>query len=972
MTFHQQSYQYFLQEAQELLQEIEQELLSLRESYNINKVYNLMRATHTLKGAAASISLEAIASIAHSLEDIFRAICKPNLVISPEVEALLFESYECLDLSLNAEFTGSLFNEAEILDRIAEIFAQLQEQMGDSFNPDSDLPNSEELGFDLTKSIFEIGVTQRLDELATAIASANSEQISSLLKTQAEVFFGLGESLNLPGFQAIAKAVLTALNNYPSQAVTIARIALANFQESRTSVLNGDRTQGGEPTLALQQLTTPRTRVTKTILNSYNIPDPTFLTSEQGTPVSHSTPPFSSTVRVNVEHLEQLNYFIGEMLTNQNRQFLQNEQLWSAIRVLFSRLEKHQQQLNELTGELGAPSGDKGQWGLGTRNWGLETGELGAPSGDKGQWGLGTGDKRDKVEEQIINPQSPIPNRQSPIANPQSLLEDTVQLIEASEAVEMFARQSQESLEKQRRLLTGTRDSLMEARMLPLGNLFERFPRILQKLEIVHKKQIELEFQGSETLVDKAVVERLYDPLLHLVRNAFDHGIESPSIRQKWGKPEKGAIEIRAYHQGRYLIVEVQDDGQGLDFEKIRIKAIEERLISSQYAIQLSHEQLIDLLFEPGFSTASNVNDLSGRGMGLDVVRTHLRAIQGTVSVYSEPHRGTMFRLQIPLSLTIDKLLVCQAGEKIYALFANAIEEIIIPKREQVRCWDGGKVLRWHKGDKETLIPIYQLATALNYSSLVTQFAISGSKHSLVEKSETMLPIILIRCQERLLGLEVERLFGDFELAIRPLGSAIAPPSYVYGGSILADGRLTLVLDGTALINHLSEQQNRDRATNFVSSVPLIPNLKHQQLPFQARAALAEATNFEEKPCKTILLVDDSITVRQTLALTLQKAGYHVVQAKDGYEAIEQIRYHSDIQLVFCDIEMPRMNGFEFLKNRQKDPTVSEIPVVMLTSRSSDKHRMLAFKLGANAYITKPYLEHMLLTTVNDVLEKKN
>ncbi|KYC35825.1 hybrid sensor histidine kinase/response regulator [Scytonema hofmannii PCC 7110] len=950
MTFHEQSYQYFLQEAQELLQEIEQELFGLRESYDINKVYNLMRATHTLKGAAASISLETIATVAHSLEDIFRAICKPNLLIEPEVEALLFESYECLYLSLNAEFTGRSLNEAEILDQIAAIFAQLQEQMGDSFRLEADLPNSEELGFDLTKSIFEIGVTQRLDELAAVIASVNSEEISSLLRTQAEVFFGLGESLNLPGFQAISKAVLTALENYPSQAVTIARIALVNFQEARTSVLNGDRTQGGQPSRALQQLGALRTYATETILDSCNKPAPNFLKSEQATPVSHSPPPFSSTVRVNVEHLEQLNYFIGELLTNQNRQSLQNEQLWNAIRVLFSRLEKHQQQLNELQDCL------IGDWGL--ERW---------KDGEMGRWG--DGEMGRTLPPHPLTPQSKIQNPKSKI---QSLLEDTVQLIEASEEVEMYARQSQETLEKQRRLLTDTRDSLMEARMLPLGNLFERFPRILQKLEIVHKKQITLEFQGSDTLVDKAVVERLYDPLLHLVRNAFDHGIETPSTRQKWGKPEKGVIEIRAYHQGRYLIVEVQDDGQGLDFEKIRTKAVKERLVSPQYASQLTHEQLIDLLFEPGFSTASTVNDLSGRGMGLDVVRTHLRAIQGTVSVYSEPHQGTMFRLQIPLSLTIDKLLVCQAGEKIYGLFANAIEEIVIPTVEQVRCWDSGKALRWCKGNTETLIPIYQLATALNYSSSVTQFPVSRLKRSFIEKGHKIMPLILLRCQDRLLGLEVDQLFGDLELAIRPLGSAIAPPPYVYGGSILADGQLTLVLDGTALINHLSEQQTHESANNFTSSVPLIPNLKHQQLPIQTRAALAAAPNFEEKPCKTILLVDDSITVRQTLALTLQKAGYQVIQAKDGYEAIEQIRYHADIQLIFCDIEMPRMNGFEFLKNRQQDPSLSDIPVVMLTSRSSDKHRMLAFKLGANAYITKPYLEHMLLTTVTDVLEKKN
>ncbi|GAB1541067.1 hypothetical protein NUACC21_37370 [Scytonema sp. NUACC21] len=982
-SFYEQTYQYFLQEAQELLQEIEQELLGLREGYDINKAYNLMRATHTLKGAAASISLETIATVAHSLEDVFRAICQPNLFIDSEVEALLFQGYECLHLVLNAEFTGRPINEAELVHRTTVILAQLQEKIGNAFDPEAYIPNSEELGFDLTQSVFEVGVTQRLDELAAVIASGNPEHITATLRNQAEIFFGLGESLNLPGFQAIAKAVLTALENYPSQAVTIGRIALVNFQEARTSVLNGDRDQGGQPSRALQQLSGLQTSSRETIINSYNgNPISNFPISDQATQNPPSPPPSAGTVRVNVEHLEQLNYFIGELLTNQNRQFLQTEQLWTAVRVLTSRLAKYQQQLNQLQ-----------DFGLGLNDENLELFET-----ENLEFQTTTAVRNRYAQIELINRPielhgtsfelAKLPNsllRSSGVKNSklnelqsfiQSIVEDSLQLAEATDAVEMFARQSKESLEKQHRLLTGTRDSFMEARMLPLGNLFERFPRILEKLEIVHKKQVTLEFHGGEAPIDKAVVEKLYDPLLHLVRNAFDHGIELPAVREKWGKPEKGLIEIRAYRQGRYLIVEVRDDGQGLDFEKIRAKAVEERRISQEYATQLSEAQLIDLLFEPGFSTASGVNALSGRGIGLDVVRAHLQAIQGSVSVYSEPRQGTMFRLQIPLSLTIDKLLVCQAGDKIYALFANAIEEIIIPTADQVRCWEGGKALRWCKESSETLIPIYQLATVLNYSSLMVQPSVPQPKGSFVVKGHKMTPVILVRCQEQLLGLEVDQLFGDQELTIRPLGNAIVPPPYIYGGSILADGRLTLVLDATALIDRLSKQPTYDSTShNFVSSVSSLPALKYQQLqlPIQTRAALAESPSpsLEEKLSKTILLVDDSITVRQTLALTLQKAGYQVLQAKDGYEAIEQLRYCADIQLVFCDIEMPRMNGFEFLKTRQQDPILADIPVVMLTSRSSEKHRLLAFKLGANAYITKPYLEHMLLSTLTDVLEKK-
>ncbi|WP_017315450.1 hybrid sensor histidine kinase/response regulator [Mastigocladopsis repens] len=972
-TIHEQIYRYFLQEAPELLQVIEQELFNLREDFSVNKVYTLMRATHTLKGAAASIGLETIKTLAHSLEDIFRAICRPDLSIDAEVEGLLFEGYECLRLALTAQLMGETVNDFEVLDRTAGIFAQLQEKLGNCFGQETHIPSSQELGFDLTQSIFEVGVTQRLDQLATAIATGNPEEVATLLRTKAEVFLGLAESLNLPGFGAIAQAVLATLDNSPEQALVIARVALANFQEARTAVLNGDRSEGGQPSSALQQLSglhnnsfqqpqdvtvDAQQSVTQITLDTELQTPKGQMTDEPESLPPPSQPPITSTrsVRVNVEHLEQLNYFIGELLTNQNRESLQNEQLWVNVRVLLTKLQQHQQLLNQLQD--------------------LSTRQFSVP-----QQRLLVRDEQDngRFDSLELTSYSEFHNLT------QLLLEDSVQLGEATDAIEMFARQSQETLEKQRRLLTHTRDSLMEARMLPLGQLFGRFPRLLRQLEVMHKKEVTLNCRGSDALVDKAVVEKLYDPVLHLLRNAFDHGIESPTIRQNQGKqPEKGQIEICAYHQGRYLVVEVRDDGQGLDFEKIRAKAVERQLVSPEQASTLNEAQLTDFIFEPGFSTASSVNDLSGRGIGLDVVRTHLQAIRGSVAVDSRPNQGTTFKLQIPLSLTIANLLLCQAGDQTYALFANSIEEILIPTPDQIRSWEGGKVLRRGKGASVKLIPLYQLTKLLNYFSSITQGAIFPSKQSSVSKEQGM-PVILIRYQEKLLGLEVDQLLGDQELVIRPLGQMIVAPRYIYGSSILPDGRLTLVLDASALMECLSQQQTDNDgdwakpsalkgARPLVSSTPLIlkSTLEQPRLLAQARAALPESPNPDsrERQKLSILLVDDSITTRQTLAFTLQKAGYQVLQARDGYEAFEQLRYHTDIKLVFCDIEMPRMNGFEFLKNRQQDPALVDIPVVMLTSRSSEKHRLLALQLGANAYITKPYLEHMLLATLADVLEK--
>ncbi|NET58114.1 MAG: response regulator [Symploca sp. SIO2E6] len=716
----------------------------------------------------------------------------------------------------------------------------------------------------------------------------------------------------------------------------------------------------------------------------------------------------SSTVRVNVEHLDYLNYTVGELLTNQNRQSLQNDQLRIAVKTLLNRLQEHQQllgQLQDWSDHLFIVS-EKQQtkdWQIGrcgdaeTRRHGdVEMGRRGDAEtrrhGDAEDSNTPTNSQTTKNQQQATNNQQQTTNnkQQNPFDSleldqynesqllVQSILENAVQLTEATDAVDLFTTQSDQTLEKQSRLLTSTRDLLMEARMLPLGELLNRFPQVLRQLSTLHKKPVTLKLHGQEVLVDKVVAQQLYDPLLHLVRNAFSHGIESPEVRQQLDKPSEGKIEIYAFHQGGYLVIEVRDDGQGLDFEKIRQRGVE--FIDSPARINsLNEAQLTDLLFEPGFSTASEINDLSGRGIGLDVVRSQLQSLQGSVSINSQPHQGTTFKLQIPLSLTISNLLLLTAGNHTYALLADTVEQILMPQEQQIRSWEGGKVLRWGKGSEEQLIPVYQLANALDYYSPVRESLTLPSKQAFGMEPQVK-PIILIRGQDKLLGLEVDQLLGDQELVIRPLGAMIASPSYIYGGSILADGQLALVLDGTVLMQRLWEQQSKQTLEQtFIDATPHIlpPTRQIKQLPAQtidAEVSSATVSLIPSEPevtsrvNKKVLLVDDSITVRQTLAMTLERVGYQVLQAKDGYEALEQLHNHQEIQVVLCDIEMPRMNGFEFLKHHQQDPSLKTIPVVILTSRSGEKHRLIAVELGATAYITKPYLEPELLATVEDVL----
>lgn len=945
-SMREQSYAYFVQEAPQLLQILEQELLNLTQDWSINKVHTLMRATHTLKGAASSVGLEGIKTVAHCLEDIFRSLCKVTS-IDQETEALLFEAYECLRAPLIAEITGVHSNNTEIFERAAVIFSRLQEKLGDCFDGEAYIPTSAELGFDVTQSIFEVGVTQRLEEIAKVLASGQPEEIASTLLVQAEVFLGLAESLNLPGFGAIAYSAIAALTNHPDDVVTICETALADFQQATAAILAGDRTSGGNPSSVLQQLaqggaeeaeetegveealvaqgdidslfdaiwSIPESEEEETVETFEIIPSLTYESdsNEQHKSASTSIP---DTVRVNTKHLERLNYLIGELLTNHNRQSLQDEKLQGSIQELSTQLQQHQQMLEEL---------------------------------------------QDCFDVEIE------PQRTHLLVR--SLLKNVDQLQAATNTIDLIAHQSTGLLEKQSRLLTNARDDCLEARMVPLGDVFSRLPSVLEQLASLHGKSVALKLSGTDILVDKTIAQKLYDPLLHLVRNAFDHGIEPVEVRSSQGKNQTGQIEIRAFNQGSNLMIEVRDDGQGLNFEQIRQQAVENNLVSLQQSWHLTEAQLIDLLFEPGFSTATAVSNISGRGIGLDVVRAQLQALQGAVTVSSQTNQGTTFLLQIPYSLTMAKLFLTTAGSAVYALLSDTVEQILVPQLSQ-SYWDSGS-LRWLNGadeiSDEKQIPVRKLEQILNYFSPVTG---GKSAENFSDRTLQIGQIMLLRAQDKLLALEVDQIIGEQELVIRPLDSIIVPPAYIYGGSIQADGGLVLVIDGAALARYVFDQSNSSTIVPSASSdfggnhnsQNTSNNYLSPQPPLYP--------NSEFKPAGKVLLVDDSLMWRETLAKTLQNYDYQVLQVGDGYEALEQLRSQPDIQLAICDLEMPRMNGFEFLHHRQQDPILSQIPVIILTSSTIEKHRLLACELGASVYMNKPYQTQELLTTIANLLHQ--
>ncbi len=1095
-----QAYQFFVQEAPELLQVIEEDLLTLRQERSIPKIHNMMRAAHSIKGGAASVGLETIKTLAHSLEDIFKALFNEKLEIDAEVETLILQAYDCLRVPLTEQITTGQYNSDQAMAIAEPVFTKIEARLGDFLGGSAELPGSIELGVDITLSIFDVDVAQGLERLEVVLANPQANEVAGELRAQAEVFAGLAELLNLPGFGAIASSALAALEQQPTKSVEITQLAFADFQLARLAVIAGDRLQGGAPSTALINFaslsTAPEDHLSEVVfeqvmpgvnnaaaspvadisafpsldnlfggsnlsvaednnqeveqvfnlelvepssspadeqviaalpslddlfgdfsllvepaldqspaisvtpitappqkldidIKAVNSPESIQKLVESveqafdslpsiqdiSTPSDNSaaivpalvnlptvaetaispppqklettaipaTPTANISIRVDLERLERMNNLVGELSINRNGLALQNEQLQATVQELLRRFGKFQQmgqQLRALSDQMlvapdrydSSQSRATGQKKLAPNNFGSNL-----------------------LIDQGIFPQANFDSLEMDSYGElhtllQGTLEEIVQLEETVGDVVLFAGQSSQTIEGQKQMVGHLRDDLMWARMLPLGEVLNRFPRMLRDLSNSYQKPVELKLTGTGVLVDKAALEKLSDPLLHLVRNAFDHGIEQPDVRRQQGKPEQGRIEIRAYQQGSQTTIEVRDDGRGLNLDRIRSKAIEMGLASDEQLAKASTTRLLELIFEPGFSTASQVSELSGRGVGLDVVRSQLRSLKGNVTVNSEPGKGTTFILRIPLTLTIAKLLVGFVGSTAFALPSDSIEEILIPQAEQVKFSGGKRFLHW----QDRIIPVYHLSEILNYACPLPETIKSQALEVVPSPEDWASPMLLLSQDNQILAIEIDRLVSEQELVIKPFGAAIAPPSYIYGCTILGDGSLIPVIDGANLINSCLGQAKTASAT--MSELPEVTAeaFTPRIAPVPVKTAITP----------TILVVDDSITLRQTLALTLQKANYRVLQAGDGREAIEQLQKNSTIQLVVCDVEMPNMNGFEFLSHRRQDPLMLKIPTVMLTSRSSDKHRQLAQHLGANAYFTKPYIEHEFIAAI--------
>jgi chemosensory pili system protein ChpA (sensor histidine kinase/response regulator) len=474
-------------------------------------------------------------------------------------------------------------------------------------------------------------------------------------------------------------------------------------------------------------------------------------------------------------------------------------------------------------------------------------------------------------------------------------------------------------------------------------------------MELTYNKKVNLIIKGGSNLVEKNVLEALQEPLLHLLRNAFDHGIEKPEIRQQLGKPEKGTIEISASHRGNRTLINIRDDGKGIDLDKIREKAKKMGLQEEDLA-QATKKELLDLIFEPGFTTTDKVTNLSGRGIGMNVVRSNLEEIKGEVTVESQPNLGTDFILSVPLTLTVMRVLLVESKKMLLAFPNNQIEEVNLFDPNIVVQSVGQEFLNW----EDDMIRLIRLEKHFNFAH----------SEPILETEETPIinekTLLIVEQTNNLVAFQVDRYWGEQEVIIRQIEGHLKMPPGFTGCTILGDGRVVPIIDSIEFINWIDEktaQLNYSLLLNDYSNSSNLEDNKvinNENQPSQNTISPTNKTN--------IMIVDDSINVRRFLALTLNKANYHVEQAKDGQDALEKLEDFDYINAIICDIEMPRLDGFGFLAHCKSKPNFKNIPVIMLTSRSGEKHRNMAMNLGANAYFSKPFKEKELLTTIKQLI----
>ncbi|MEG3847290.1 hybrid sensor histidine kinase/response regulator [Microcoleus sp. herbarium19] len=947
----------FTAETQEFLQSMETNLLAM-EAVGLKErqaaVKEMFRAAHSIKGAGSMLGFQNVSAAAHTLEDCF-VILRDRTDLSalePATVSVLLQGVDTLK-----RIAGETIQHSDVstpdqrsnLEAIAQIHAQFEAKYGKA-EPAPVPAASRSAAPETLKLIFEHELPPVFNRLETELSQASEADLPKTVTALNQVYYqlsGLAGMLQLPDFGKVAEPLRDLID---SPDLTLERLQSEGWsiahslQTARGQLLEGRAislppisptatNHQQEPTASeeleeLEELEKPALKTQ----GGHGDNAPKILKTQGGhggtAPTQSSVPnPQRPTIRVDLERLTELVNLVGELVINRTNLELQESELRGEVK----RIRRSIVDLNQFGGQL-REEYDR-----------LSFADFRNPNGNSGVRKLAGSETEFPI---ISDTKSSHAHSHFDILEMDRYTEfhsTAAEVIETAETIsqsatklDTLAMKFERSTDQLRRITEQLRSRVMQLRVVSFSRAVDHLPRALRDMCLTYDKDVNLLLVGRDTKIDESLLDALRDPLVHLVRNAFDHGIEMPEIRQASGKPASGQIEIEARHQGGQTIITVADDGKGIDPEIIRRKVVNKGLATEEQAQDFSIAELYDFLFWPGFSTAEGVSDLSGRGVGLDVVRTNLRTVRGTVKVDSRLGKGTSFIIKLPLLLSITEALMVKTDRNKIAVPLDAVEEILHIKASEVHTAGNQPMLWW----RDEFIRLVRLQDLLEYSVL------GPDAPSPDPLTQDHIPVLVLASSEGMLAVAVERLIGQQEIVVKPLPPPLSKPRGVLGSTILGDGKVVTILDVDDLVGQPLTNSSIAPVSGKVSQLP----------PSSTQAP-------------QILVVDDSYTIRQLLSLMLTRARYRVVQAKDGMDALEKLQNGLDCSLAIVDIEMPRMDGFELLRSMRSTQRFAKIPVAMLTSRSGEKHRQMAMELGANQYFTKPYSEAQLLEAIPKLIK---
>jgi chemosensory pili system protein ChpA (sensor histidine kinase/response regulator) len=525
-----------------------------------------------------------------------------------------------------------------------------------------------------------------------------------------------------------------------------------------------------------------------------------------------------------------------------------------------------------------------------------------------------------------------------------ALAESVSDLASIQDILDDQTRQSETLLLQQSRVNSDLQDGLMRTRMVPFESMVPNLRRTLRGAADELGKRAQLKVLGAQGEMDRNVLERMKAPFEHMLRNALTHGIEDPAERMARGKPAEGTVTIQVGRQGTEVLVRVSDDGAGFDSEAIRAKAIQRGLLKSDMPV--SDSELFNFVLQTGFSTAAEVSQLSGRGVGMDVVANEIRQLGGSLAIESERGKGTTFNIRLPFTLAVTQAITVRAAETTFAIPMTSVQAVSRIRRQEMaeRLASGDRKVT-HVGEEYEL---HDLSELLGFGA-----------ESIPEEGAGQLPLLMVRAGDLRAAIRIDTVIGSREIVVKPVSPQISNVPGMFGATILGDGSVMLILDPAPLVRHFVAKRAAEEMAVATGEAREVP-----EAPVASPQAEAEGPSL-------VMVVDDSITMRKVTTRVLEREQLEVITAKDGMDALEKLQERvPDVMLL--DIEMPRMDGFELATHMKNDVRFRHVPIIMITSRTGEKHRQRAFEIGVDRYLGKPYSEADLLRNVSEMLEARS